>query len=138
MVIVVAAFISRTPGDPEKLRQIYENTYRASAGQHGRGEDWGIPLVVLQHLCGFTDDAMYLIDVFQDDETLDLLTWHADQLPAHLRPEISGTTSMWKQMGVPNLRDRWEEDVTRIKVAKMLPPLTAILPEEGGARRRRY
>jgi len=133
---MVAAFISRTPGDPEELRALYEENYTALAGAPGRGEDWGTPLVVLQHICGFSDDAMYIIDVFENEETLNNLVNAPEKLPDHLRPSVGRTDAMWKNMGGVNLRDR-PKDIIRLKVAKYLPPLTGVVTEQGGLRRPR-
>jgi hypothetical protein len=133
---MLSGFIGRTKGDPVELQKIYEENFSALAGQPGRGEDWGIPLVVLQHICAVSHDALYIIDFFKDDETRENLLNTPSELPEHLRPSVSRTAGMWQRMGVANLRDR-PEDTTRLKVIKMLPSLNVTLPELGAERRLR-
>jgi len=130
-------FIMRTEGDPVKLQEIYHDYYTELAGQPGRGEDWGIPLVVLRHICAFDSRGMYIIDVFKDEETLHNLLFNPGNLPDHLRPVNVGSPSMWARMGVEMPQKRWERDVEVLHVGKILPPLQSVQSDLGGDRRPR-
>jgi hypothetical protein len=130
-------FIRHDPGDPETLHRVYDENFTKSAGQPGRGEDWGIPLVVLHHICGYNEKGSVTIDIFEDEETMKNLVFNQERLPPHLRPAVS-SAGMWEQMGLPRPKDRWERDVQVMRVEKVLPPLRAVVSDEGGLRRPRY
>lgn len=122
-------FIRRDEGDPEELERSYSENHSKKAGEHGRGEDWGIPLVVLHHLIGYTGTGRVVVDMFEDQTTMETLLFSPQELPEHLRPATVG-------MVLP--KERWERDGVFLKVHKMVPPLRAVATEEGGARRPRY
>jgi hypothetical protein len=137
--VPLAMFIGRTMGDPAALKEAYDKEMTALAGLPGRGEDWGVPLVALVHICAFSDDAMYEVNLFRDEETMRSLIFEPEKLPLHLRPAPADGASMWSTLGIPSYRERWDTpDVSVYRVGKVLPPLHTVISDEGGLLRQRF
>jgi hypothetical protein len=126
--------ISWTPGDVEKFEPIYNEDKRESAGTPGRGEDWGVPLTVIQHICGWSDDTMYIVDMFKDEQTTHDLIFAPENLAEDLRTVASGP-SMWSKLGVITPSKRDVPAVENLRISKVVPPVVTELTDHGGHRR---
>lgn len=125
----------KTTGDVEKLREAYDRSNRANAGEAGRGKEWGIPLVALRHTCAFSDEAMYLFDVFKDEETLRTLVFNREALPEHLRPRsgaMSSTVAHRELSNNESLQDRFERDSVILKLHVALPAIESFETRPAG------
>jgi hypothetical protein len=125
---VTSLYVARIEGDPSAMEESYHKTYAALAGLPGRGKDWGIPLVVLRHICAFGSDAMWIVDVFENEQMMKDLIFHRENLPAHLVPAAGDMPCLYDTLG-----KRWEKDVRVLRAGKILPPLQSVLTEDGGA-----
>lgn len=126
--------ISWTPGDPGEFEPIYNEDKRSTAGEPGRGEDWGIPLVVLQHICAWTDDSMFIFDIFKDEQTAHALIFAPETIPEDLRTTSSGP-SLWSKLGVVTPSKREVPAVENLRIAKVVPPIETMVTDSGGHRR---
>jgi hypothetical protein len=109
----------KTTGDAEALKAAYDRSARERAGEHARGEEWGIPKAALLHVCAFSDDAMYIFDVFRDSEIQQNLIHNRQALPEHLRPVTGAISSSASHRALSNnesLQDRFTRDSTLLRV----------------------
>lgn len=121
-------YIARIAGNPAEMEASYHQTYSALAGLPGRGRDWGIPAVILRHICAFGEDAMWIVDLYENEKTMQDLIFHRENLPPELRPAAGDAPCLYDSLG-----ERWEKDVRVFRAGKVLPPLRAVLAESGVA-----
>jgi hypothetical protein len=121
-------YIARFEGDPAEMEESYHRTYRMLAGLPGRGRDWGIPAVILRHVCAFSSDAMWIVDLYENEKTMRNLIFNREELPAELRPAAGDVACLYD-----SLRERWDRDVRVFRAGKVLPPLQAVLSDSGFA-----
>lgn len=118
--------VAKIEGDVAELERDYLDSYTTLAGLRGRGKDWGIPVVILRHICAFGPDAMWLVDVYDSEQTMHDLIFERNNLPAELVPEPGAKPCLYDTMA-----ERWEKDVRVMRVGKALPPLRTVLSVSG-------
>jgi hypothetical protein len=126
--MTTSLYIARLEGDPAEMESSYHRTYAALAGLPGRGRDWGIPAVILRHVCAFSSDAMWIVDVYENQQVMQDLIFHRENLPAGLRPAVGNMPCLYD-----SLAERWEKDVRVLRAGKILPSLRTVLSDHGMA-----
>lgn len=126
----------KTTGDVAALKAAYDRSARERAGEHARGEEWGIPNAALHHVCAFSDDAMYIFDIFRDSETQHNLIHNREALPSRLRPVSGSISSSAAHRALSNnetLQDRFTRDATLLRVHVVLPNLGSMEERPSGS-----
>lgn len=127
--------VVKTTGDVEELKRAYDKSCRERAGEHARGPEWGIPRAALQHVCGFTDDAMYIIDIFKDEETQHNMIFNREALPEAIRPVSGSISSSARHRELSNnetLQERFTRDSQLLRVHVVLPGLASLEARPSG------
>ena len=121
--------ILKTTGNVESLKAAYDKSCEATAGERGRGADWGIPRLALQHYCAFSDDAMYIFDIFESEEIMHKLVLDRASLPENLRPATGNMSSSDEHKKLSNnesLEERFKRDALVLELHVALPNIRSM------------